>query len=395
MPRLRRWTALALLGLIGAVAGIALVEIVLRLKPAPEGRSYMVADPVLHHRLRPSTTRVVLGAPFSTNTLGLRGDEIAIPKPPGTFRIIMLGDSFTEGRGLTLDQTVSRQVEKLLAGRACPRHEVINAGVTSYSPLIEYVQLKTLGLRLEPDLVVLGFDMTDVYDDFIRTQSARLGPDGLPLAVPSDRRADTAVIMPPLPKPPALRFLDPVERVANRLAVYQALRKAPLGQKLFGRLKLTPERLEASGLLGDLRYDPMAITRDIESPELDAAWALTSRYLVGIRKLAQDRGIPFALVVYPHAHQVGATESLVGRRSFGLGPGLFTSERPFRILETLGRREGFPVINLLPLFREREASRGALFWDHDIHHNPQGAAVFAEGIVAGLVEHGLLPRSCP
>jgi len=100
-------------------------------------------------------------------------------------------------------------------------------------------------------------------------------------------------------------------------------------------------------------------------------------------------------VVHPHAHQVSATESPEGRPRLGMGPGLYPSERPFQILEALGRREGFPVINLLRLFREREATEAPLFWTDDMHHTPGGAEVFADGILAGFLERRLVPCRLP
>ena len=45
-------------------------------------------------------------------------------------------------------------------------------------------------------------------------------------------------------------------------------------------------------------------------------------------------------------------------RGAGIRAQLFTSERPFEILEALGARYGFPVINLLPLCRHSEAVDG-------------------------------------
>jgi len=119
---------------------------------------------------------------------------------------------------------------------------------------------------------------------------------------------------------------------------------------------------------------------------------LTERYLAAINRSARAAGATFAIVVYPHAHQVSPSESPVGRRQLGMGPGFFPSERPFKILEEFGRREGVPVINLLALFRARHASDGPLFRENDMHHNPRGARVFAEGIMSGLEENGLLPR---
>lgn len=383
-----------LLLLASAAVGLTLVEVGLRLLPdSSSRRGHFTTDPVLHHRLKPSAVTRVRGVEFRTNALGFHDRELAPQKRPGGVRILMLGDSFTEGGGLALEDTVAKRVEAMLnAGPCRDAVEVVNAGVGSYSPILEYLFLKNVGLGLGPDLVVLNFDMTDVHDDAVRTALARLGPDGLPVAVPSNRRLETAALLPPLPKPPGLAFLDPVERLADRLLLVQLLRKSRVGEKVFGSLKLTEERLQALHAIGDIRYDIMAPTRDGDSPALQAAWRLTEHYLTAIHRLARERGIPFVLVAYPHPHQVSATESPEGRRRFGVGPGLYASDRPFRILADLGRREGFPFVSLLALFRERSAAEGPLFWPDDIHHNPKGARVFAEGVTRGLLAANALPQ---
>ena len=390
MPSPPSRTALLMLVVGGLAAGLVLAEVVLRFMPEHPHR-YMTSDPILHHRLLPSVTTRVRGVELTTNSLGLRDREIAPRPPAGVFRILMLGDSFTEGGGLTLEQSVAKQVEAMLNHAPCPRRfEVINGGVSSYSPILEYLFLKRVGLPLDPDLVVLNFDMTDVHDDLVRTGIARLNAQGLPLAVPSDRRKEAALLLPPFPKTASLRFLDPVEALLNRSKLYQSVRTSPGGQALFGSLTLTPERLAELGLVGNPRYDIEAVTRSGDFPGQADAWRLTERYISAIHALAQVHRRSFALVLYPHAQQVSAGASPGGRRRHGLGPGLHGSERPFQILTDLGRREGFPVINLLRLFREREPREGPLFGTDDIHHTPAGARVFAEGVVAGLRDHDLV-----
>lgn len=131
-------------------------------------------------------------------------DQLARPARPRTRREGAGNgsslDSFIEGLGLRDEDVIPRQVERRLRRLACRRIEVVNAGVTSYSPILQYLLLQHVGLRLAPDLVVLNFDMTDVHDDVIRAGIARLGPDGLPLAVPATRE-EAALLLPPLPLP--------------------------------------------------------------------------------------------------------------------------------------------------------------------------------------------------
>ena len=394
--RVSRALALRLLAVaVGLLIALVIAEIALRFRRPGEHRS-LTADAVLHHRLKPNLRTRVAGTEFNTNALGLRDREIVRPKPPSVFRVLLQGDSFTEGGGLPVEMTVAKRVEAALNGHGCRTTvEVVNAGVASYSPILEYLQLKHVSLALQPDLVVLNFDMTDVHDDWVRTAVARLDAEGVPVAVPSERRQEAALLIPPVRKPPVLRFLDPIERMVNRLVLYQEIRRSPIGERIFGPLRLTPERIAALGLEGDPQYDLEAITRDRDSPKLQAAWRLTERYIAAINHLARAHGAAFALIVYPHAQQVSTDASPDGRRRHGLGPGLYESTRPFDILEALGRREGFPVINLLVFFRDRERANDPLFRSDDIHHTRAGARVFAEGIVDGLDRLALVPCGRP
>jgi hypothetical protein len=388
-----RVVGLGLIALAWLAAALAAAELAARTWPRkPDRRTYVEADSVLHHRLKPSHTATRRGVSFRTNALGLKDREYPPAKPADVFRILILGDSFVEGFGLPVEDTMPKQLESELSRRRCrARVEVVNGGVAGYSPILEYLFLKHAGLALAPDLVVLAFDMTDVHDDFIRSKVAAFAPDGLPGAVPPDRRGESGVLAPPLAKPRWLRFLDPVERSANHLQIWQSFRTSRRGQALLGSVERTPERLAALGLIGDVQYDPVAITRDVEGAREGTAWAITERYLGGMAALARRHGVPLALVVYPHSHQVSATESPGGRRKMGVGPGFSASDRPFRRLDALGRRHDLPVIDLVSLFRERSAGEGPLFFADDMHHNARGARVFADGVLGGLLGRGLLP----
>jgi hypothetical protein len=384
-----RWPSRIGLVLLGVVLALTASEAALRLLPAPERKAHLVSDGVRHHRLRAGWQGTVQGVPYRTNALGLRDREVASPKPAGAVRVLMLGDSFTEGGGFADADTIPRRVEAALRA-SCPGVQVINAGVASYSPILEYLLLKEVGAALGPDLVVLNLDMTDVHDDLIRTALAELDADGLPARVPSHRRRETALLLPPA-FPAAAR---PVEGALNRLALWQGFRKSDAGRSVLGALNLDEPALRARDLIGDLRYDRLAITRDTPARDEARAWNTTARYLAGIRRVADGLSARFVVAVYPHAHQVAPHESPGSRSSFGLGPGLYASDRPFRTVEAIGQREGFGVISLLEAFRRRADPARPLFRPDDIHHTVDGARLTAEGIAAALLERGLVPR-CP
>src|SRR3989442_7270475 len=136
--------------------------------------------------------------------------------------------------------------------------------------------------------------MTDVQEDMIRTEIASLDGEGLPVAVRANRRLEWAQVLPPL-LPPALHGLD--DRL-SRLAVYQRWRRSSLGTWLFGQRQLDLVGLEESGLVRDLRYDPFAITREIDTEQIRRAWALTGPCIRGSTGLAHSPASGCRLVIH-------------------------------------------------------------------------------------------------
>ncbi|HLJ09876.1 MAG TPA: SGNH/GDSL hydrolase family protein [Planctomycetaceae bacterium] len=142
----------------------------------------------VHHTLKPSHAFAVkdpdtgLRVRVAVNSLGLRGPEPAIPKPPGTYRIVCLGDDSTFAATTADPETFCALLPRELAGRAGLAVEVINAGVPDYCPLLEYLLFRHVLLPLEADLVVLCFDMSDIADDYLVRRYVVMSPQGLPLA---------------------------------------------------------------------------------------------------------------------------------------------------------------------------------------------------------------------
>ncbi len=104
------------------------------------------------------------GRPLTTNSRGLRGGrDYPYEKPPGVFRIVVLGDSFTFGEEVGDDDTYAHHLEGLLPGV-----EVVNLGVHGYGHDQMLLYLQEEGVRYHPDLVLLGF----LSDDMIRNTLA-------------------------------------------------------------------------------------------------------------------------------------------------------------------------------------------------------------------------------
>jgi len=115
-------------------------------------------NPYLRYELVPEIKKDNI----SINSDGFRGPEISVTKPPNTFRILMLGDSETFSIMLSEKDALAAQLETLLNQKSKSFHyEVLNFGVEGYNTFQEYEQLKTRGLKYNPDLIILNYVLND------------------------------------------------------------------------------------------------------------------------------------------------------------------------------------------------------------------------------------------
>ena len=82
-------------------------------------------------------------------------------KPEGTFRILVVGDSFTFGPHLQLDDTFPKRMERWLnLNPQAPYVEVINYGFSGYNTVKEAKVIQD-SEKLSPDLIVLEITLND------------------------------------------------------------------------------------------------------------------------------------------------------------------------------------------------------------------------------------------
>lgn len=96
------------------------------------------------------------------NSLGFREREISPPKPANLCRIMVLGDSFTWGQGVAVEQRYTDLTETYLS-HTFPdkRFEVLSFGLPSAPTTQERDFFQNYKNLLNPDLVVVGFVSND------------------------------------------------------------------------------------------------------------------------------------------------------------------------------------------------------------------------------------------
>jgi len=142
---------------------------------APWGLRYNDPGSRYRHKSADGTWR------FRINQQGMRDDrDFGYVKPPGVKRIVSLGDSFTIGYEVDVDQTFSSVLEKQLTDAGYDV-QVLNAGVSGFSTAEEALYLERELLKYDPDVVVLSYFVNDLADN-VRTGLFRLNDGRLEAA---------------------------------------------------------------------------------------------------------------------------------------------------------------------------------------------------------------------
>lgn len=99
------------------------------------------------------------------NSLGFRGEEIEIPKPNNTYRIVAIGGSTTYGESVPRwQEAYPAQLQQILNEEyGFENIEVINAGQPGYNSWETLINLEFRVLDLDPDMIILYQNTNDVH----------------------------------------------------------------------------------------------------------------------------------------------------------------------------------------------------------------------------------------
>lgn len=369
-----RWIEPLAIAGVTLLLGLATLELGVRLiEPKKVLREdFERSDPVFHHRFIPGSSgshkALEFHVNYTINALGLRDRELTREKPQGTRRLLLLGDSFTEGNGVEAKDSFPARLQGLVDKAGLPaRWEVINAGEGSYSPILHYLLLKKHLIDLEPDLVVLNLDLSDFHDDVQYAKLATFDASGEPLAV----RAET-------PRPPGSWFVE------SAYALKDWLKEHTRSWNFLRRhlIVFLSERPKPSA---DIREDKYAMLRDGYSFAGGRDLEPTFRHIVRIRDLLAARGTPLWLSVYPYGNQVSPREWDKGRGFWGFEQNRLYSAEPQKQIALYSQRHAIPVIDMTERFRERTKTEFPLYFPFDGHFNPKGNTVAAEALFERLL----------
>lgn len=294
--------------------------------------------------------RVNPGAPevrVRINGLGFRGGPMEARKPDGARRVLVLGDSIAFGQGVEEEDTFPSILARMLPGG----YQVINASVVGYGTDQEYLLLAREGLRLLPDVVVLGFTPGDVMDNMSSVMFS--------YNKPYFKLTDGGISLRGTPVPEAVyagRTLLRGMRV--RRALYE---HSHLARLLFNRL----------GWL-DTKVD------QIEEMSREDGLRLTIALLTEMKRLCEENGARFFVLQLPNRRWMEVSRRTGKKEGF------------YNFITMMMERAGIEVIDPYDELMERFRTDEALFLPRDVHMAPPGQRITAAVLYRGLLSAGAI-----
>ena len=301
-----------------------------------------------------------------TNSLGMRDYEYG-EKGENTFRILVLGDSFTFGAGVEFEDTFVKQLESILRQKNDgKKYEVINAGVMGYGTDQEYYYLKEWGFKLKPDLVIVAFYIqNDVEDVMIGAINHYTVKDGYLFDLFEHKQKERRK-----------NFLERNSRAyeffedrVNNLLIKKGLKKKPW---------------ESSGIPLDMKFRLKKYP-----PKLEEAMNKTKGFFKGIDSLEKHIGGKSLILLIPGRNQVFEGWWLKDLDRFHENPSNYSITRINDELADFAKENKIPFLDLLPSQREYE-KKIDLFLPVDPHWNKEGHKLVAKTIYDFLVSNGMV-----
>lgn len=342
--------------LVSLLMGLLVFEGGLRLLGMGPPKTRLEPHSQLGWQLVPNSqgSREVLGTSytvdFQINSDGLRDDELASKaKPADTFRVVMLGDSFTQGFSVNRADLFVDQLEHWWQAEG-RKVDVINAGTEGYSTDQQVAWLLENGDAYQPDLVLLFPYENDLYWN---SQLTYAGGQAKPLF-----RADGALATGEL-EPPAEKSWT--ERVAT-LRLFAGRQQQDQG------FFFTPE----GGKRPILREFGAALQ---PAPDFMAdAYARTAGALTALRRKCEELGATCVVAPIP-SHSVVDPEysASFARGALGLeSTDAFAPEKPVDDFLRLADEAGLATLDARSTLKAMQRGGDELYYQRDWHLNAAG-----------------------
>ena len=323
------------------------------------------------------------------NSHGFRDKERRYEKKEDTFRILVLGDSFTEALQVPLERTFPYILEeKLNSEGGGKRFEVINLGVSGFGTAQEYLALKYYGLKYNPDLVILEFFIgNDVVNNSLVLETERERPffvlsDGKLEELPFKIRTSNLS----RGKEETNRDVNGQFRIKYLILKYSTRLFPNISYSLEDRIKQTPWLANLLWKFGIVNSKPQLpdkynkkngipiiddyVYAEGYSREWEDAWEITKALILKLANELKSQKIGFLVVVIPNEYEF---RSDIWDKILGEYPQMrsmrFDLRKPERILSSFFEANRMEYLLLRPEFERYTKETGKDLHFHSAYEN--------------------------
>lgn len=310
----------------------------------------------------------------TTNSLGMADREYG-PKPAGTLRIALVGDSLTASLYLPQAQKFKTLWEEALAKRLGRPVEIMNLAVDGQGTWEEIQMFHLRARPLQPDAVIAGFFWgNDVWNNLASRDRGRANPLKDEYAEPGwlmrTRVAHRKSIRWLFNNSAAFQFLDTLK---DRIQTQQNYQRAQAAGKAAGKAAVADKAAEkaAGPAAAAASVDTTDPARAWDAP----AWQLTRELLLKFKAEGEAAGAPLLVLQLPMLAQLDRAHPLPHKQF---------SE--FLAANGIGDAQAFAALDAL----SREEQK-ALYIGDEVHLTAAGHKLIAEATL-GQVEAFLRER---
>lgn len=305
---------------------------------------------------------------FTKNSQGFRDREFTRHKNKDTLRIFLIGDSFIEGV-VQEEYCIDRLLEKRYADSRLNR-EVYNLGISG-NGLPTYVNIARRFKEFNPDIIILSLS---IDTDIELGEDYSIYTDNKPTNIPGFYRKRIRNYLYNLFS--SLEIVKLSDRFLSKIYknyVYTLIKKYNTDNfyKILAYTdNINPWIIQRGILVGD---NQEYYNRLVERFNIDPT---TKKYILQIREIYKD--IPFILLINPSKHQVNVKYFDTMRKlGYAYKENKVIDRKIQDAIISWAAKNNIDYLDILPFMLH---SNESLFYEIDIHYNPEGNRLVAEKI---------------
>jgi len=338
---------------------------------------------------------------FRVNSKGLRGPEYPYEKPANEYRILFLGDSFTEGFMIKEEDHFAEVMKRRLNSLKSKEHiEALNSGVAGWSTDQELLFFQNEGKKYSPDLTILMFYQNDLsYNNEPKDWSMYYKP--------LFKQIDGKLVLTNVPVPLPDKIVNTDQLTSKEEPILKRAKQwFYKNSQLYNLIKERVKSIHALyqwavrlHLMEDPRNEDEVLPREFNvwekhpNESVEASWKITEAMLKKLKEATDAAGSKLFVFYIPDETGIHREEWNKLEKKYGFSDDQYSPHLPGIELEEVCKRNGIDFVNPTEMMKSKAVElekEGKRFYDDvEGHWNVDGNRYVGE-ILADYVAKNYL-----